>query len=66
MIKNKKYLTFIHSINFNGIQIKLNSNKKILTKRSHIKKIFLSINYVADSTSSKKIIKKNYYSKNYT
>lgn len=58
MIKNKKHLIFIYFLKFIGIQIKLNLNKIILIKESHIKGIFLVIDYVVDSISSSKIIKK--------
>lgn len=59
MIKNIKYLTSANLLKFNNIQIKLDSNKTIIIKKSHIKKIFLVIDYVADFTCSKQIIKKN-------
>ena len=62
----RKYFTFLYIIKFNGVQIKLDSNGIILTKKSYIRAIFLAINYATDFTNLKKITKKRYYPKNST
>ena len=58
IIKNRKYLTFAHPLKFNSIQIKLDSNGIVLTKRSHVGGILLVTNHAADFTSSKEITRK--------
>lgn len=57
-IKDWKYLTSIQSIKFNRVQIKLDSNGIILTKKCYIGGIFPVIDHDADSTNSKEIIRK--------
>ena len=61
MTKNRKYLTSANSLKLNSAQIKLGI---ILTKRSHVRGIFLVTGYVLDSTSSKRITRKNLLPKN--
>lgn len=61
--KVKKHLTPSHPLNSNGIQIKLNSNKIILIKKSYIGGIFPIIDHVIDSTNSNRIIRKKLSSK---
>ena len=58
MTKDQKYLTLTQLLKFNGIQIKLDLEGIILTKKSHISRIFLVIDHNSDSTSLKKITKK--------
>ena len=58
MAKDKKYLTSTRLLKFNGAQIKLNANGIVLTKKNHIGRILLVIDYAPDSTSSRGIIKK--------
>lgn len=58
MIKNRKHLTFAHSLKFNNAQIKLDSNSIVLTKNSHVDGILLITDHDAESTSSIGIIKK--------
>lgn len=57
MIKNCKYLTFIQSIKCNRIQIKLDLDGIVLSKKSYISSIFFVIGYNIDFTNSKGIIK---------
>lgn len=54
----KKHFTPTHFPKFNSTLIKLNSNKIILTKKSHVKEIFLVTDYVVDFTGLKGRIKK--------
>ena len=56
--KNREHFTSAHLLKFNGAQIKLNSNRIVLIKKSHIGEIFSVTNHVADSTSSRRITRK--------
>ena len=56
--KNQEYLISVQPIKYNRIEIKLNLNGIVLTKKRHVGGIFLVINYDADSTSLKEIIRK--------
>lgn len=58
MTKNRKYLTPAHPLQFNGAQIKLDSKSIVLTKKSHIRGIFLITNHVAHSTKSREVRRK--------
>lgn len=65
MIKNWEYLTFVKLIKFNGVQIKLNSNGIVATKKSQINGIVLITKYNKDSINLKGINKKKLLSKEY-
>lgn len=58
MIKDKKLFTPIYFLKFNSAQIKFDSNRIVITKKSPVKKIPPVINHVVDSTSSKEITRK--------
>lgn len=58
MIQDKEYLTPTNSLKFNVVQIKLDSKKIILTKKSHVGGVLLEINHVAESTCYKVVTKK--------
>ena len=58
MTKEREYLTHVHPLKFNGIQIKLNSNGIVLTKESHVGGILPVIDNVTDSTCSRGITRK--------
>lgn len=45
MIKNKEYLTSIYPLKFNGVQIKLDLNGIVLTKKIYVKSIFPITDY---------------------
>lgn len=60
IFKNREHLILTYPLKFNDTQIKLNLNRMILTKKIHIKEIFLIIDHVTDFTSFKEITKKNY------
>ena len=57
MTKNRKHLTFIHSLKFNDAQIKLNLNKIVLIKESYVGGILPVIDYITDSTNFREIIR---------
>ena len=63
MTKDREYLISAHLLKFKGTQMKLNSNGIVLIKKSYVERIFLVTNHVANSTNSKKIIKKKLLSK---
>lgn len=63
MTKNKEHLTSAHLLKFNGVQIKLNLNRIVLTKESYVKEILLITDHAADFTSLRGIIKKKLSSK---
>ena len=63
MTKDREHFISTHSLKFNGAQIKFDLNGIVLTKKSHIGDIFPITDYVADSTSSKGIIRKKLLSK---
>ena len=58
MTKDIEHILPAHSLKFNGAQIKLDSNRIVLTKKSHVGEIFLVTDYATDSTSSRRITKK--------
>ena len=58
MTKDRKYLTSAQPIKFNGVQIKLDSNGIVLTKKSHVGGIFLVTDHDADSICSRGITRK--------
>lgn len=58
IIKDKKYLFSTYSLKFNDIQIKLNLNRIVLTKKKYIRGIFLVIDHVTDFINSRAIIRK--------
>lgn len=58
MTKDREHLTPTYFLKFNNAQIKLNLNGIVLTKKSYAGRILLIIDHVADSTSSKEIIRK--------
>ena len=51
MTKDRKHLTLIHPLKFNGVQIKLDSNGIVLTKKSYIEGILSVTDHAANSTS---------------
>lgn len=55
MTKNCKHFTFLQFLKLNRVQIKLNSERIILTKKSYVSGILLVTNYIADSISLKRI-----------
>lgn len=57
MTKDRKHLTPTYPLKFNGVQIILNSNRIVLTKESYVEGILLVTDHVANSTSSKEIIR---------
>lgn len=58
MTKNWKYLTSIQSLKFNRAQIKLDSERSVLIKKSHVGIIFPVTDHDTDFTSSKEITRK--------
>ena len=56
MTKNREYLTPAHLLRFNDAQIRLDLDRTVLIKESHIRGILQIRDNVADSTSSKRII----------
>lgn len=58
MRKNREHLNFIYPLKFHNAQIKLDSNKIILIKKSHIGVIFPVIDHVRNSNCFMEIIKK--------
>ena len=58
MTKEREYLTHAHPLKFNGAQIKLDSNGIVLMKASHVGDILPVTDNIADSTSSRGIIRK--------
>lgn len=56
--KNWKHLFFSQSLKFNEAQIKFNSKRIVLIKKSYINGIFLVTNYDSDFTNFQRIIKK--------
>ena len=58
MIKDWEYLTSLYLLKFNWAQIKLNSERIVLIKESHIGGILPITNHDADSTSLREITKK--------
>ena len=56
--KDKKHLTPTHSLKFNRAQIKLDLNRIVITKKSHVRGILLITDHIADSISLKEIIRK--------
>ena len=55
MTKNQEYFTFTQPMKFNGVQIKLDSESIVLTKKSHIGGILLVTDQNADSISLREI-----------
>lgn len=66
LIKDKKYLIFAYLLKFNSAKIKLNSNKIIFIKKSHIENILLITNHIVDTTNSREITRKKLLLKNNT
>ena len=58
MTKNRKQLTPAQPIKFNGAQIKLNSNGKVLTKESHVGGILPVKGHDVDSINLRGITRK--------
>ena len=58
MTKDREHLTSFHPLKFIGVQINLDSEGIVLTKKSHIGGIFLVTNRDIDSTSSRGITRK--------
>ena len=56
--KNRKYLTPVHTLRFNGTQIKLDSNGIVFTKENYVGGILLITGYVTDSISFQEITRK--------
>lgn len=56
--KNRKHLMFTYPLKFNSIQIKLDLNKIVLTKKSYIEEIFPVIVYIINFINSKRITRK--------
>lgn len=54
----KDYLISSHLLKFIRVQIKLNLEGIVLTKKSHVGSIFPFINHDIDSTSSREITRK--------
>ena len=58
MTKNREHFTPAHLLKFNGAQIKLDSNRIVLTKESYVEGILPVTDHAANSTSSKGITRK--------
>ena len=58
MTKNREYLTYAHPLKFSGAQIKLDLDRIVLIKESHIGGILLVTDNIADLTSFKGITRK--------
>ena len=58
MTKDWEHFTSTQSLKFNMMQIKLNSKGIVLTKKSHIGRIYLVIDHNVDFTNSKRITRK--------
>lgn len=56
MTKDREYLISSHLLKFFSIQIKLNLNGIVFTKKSHIGEIFSVTDHVVNSTNSRGII----------
>lgn len=63
MIIDQKHFTFLQTLKFNSVHIKLNLKRNILTKKSYIGGILPIINYDKDFISPKKIIRKKLLTK---
>lgn len=63
MTKERKYLISKYFLKFNSAQIKFDSNVIIMIKKSYIDGIFSVINYVANFTNFRQIIRKMLLSK---
>lgn len=61
MTKNCKYFTFIQSIKFIKVQIKLNLESVVLIRKSYVDSILFITDYNTNFNSLKGIIRKNYY-----
>lgn len=59
MTKDREYLTSLQPLKFHRSQIMFDLEGIVLTKKSHVGKIFLVRNYDADATSSRKITRIN-------
>ena len=58
MTKDQEYLTSSHPLKFNGAQIKLDSKKILLIKKSHVGDILPITNRDVNSTNSRGITRK--------
>lgn len=61
--KDREHLTSAHRLKFNSVQIKLDSNKMVVTKKSRVGEIFLVTDHIPDFTSSRGITRKQLLSK---
>ena len=58
MTKDRKHFTFENTLKFNNIQIKFDSNRIVLIKKSYVREILLVTDHVTNSISSRKITRK--------
>lgn len=64
--QNWENLIFIQHLNFHVAPIKIDSKDLLLTKDSYVDDILLVRDHAENFTSFKRVLKKDYYSKNHT